>query len=274
MKKGINAWCFPEDIDKETLFTKVRDLGFEGIELNISDNNRSILHMNSTDEEIRNLKESAQLFGIKISGISTDLLWKYPLTSYKSDLHAKGMHVVEKMIEAASLCEAKTVLVVPGVVTAEVPYDAAYRKSLESIKNLAEMAENHQVRIGIENVWNKFLLSPLEMADFIDQVDSSSVGAYLDIGNTYQFGYPEQWIDILSDRIIAVHIKDFKQSVGNIDGFVTLLAGDISWDKVSNALNNIHYNGFISPEIPPHPHHSDWQLKMISETMDLIFQFD
>jgi L-ribulose-5-phosphate 3-epimerase len=274
LKKGINAWCFPEDIDVKTLFNKVKDLGFGGIELNVSENNRSILHMNSTKEEINNLKEYAQLFGIEILGISTDLLWKYPLTSNKREVRIIGMNVVKKMIEVASLCEAKTVLVVPGIVTAEVPYDVAYKKSMESIKSLAKIAEKQQVKIGIENVWNKFLLSPLEMAEFIDQVDSSSVGAYLDIGNTVQFGYPEQWIDILSERIIAVHIKDFKQSVGNIDGFVTLLAGDISWDKVSIALNNIHYNGFISPEIPPHPHHSDWQLKMISETMDLIFQFD
>jgi L-ribulose-5-phosphate 3-epimerase len=274
LKKGINAWCFSEDIDAETLFRKVKDLGFEGIELNLSEDNLSILHMKSTKEEIIHLKEYAQSFGIKILGISTDLLWKYPLTSNDRNVQIKGMNIVEKMIEAASLSEAKTVLVVPGIVTAEVPYDAAYKKSLESIKSLAKIAEKQQVKIGIENVWNKFLLSPLEMAEFIDQVDSSSVGAYLDIGNTVQFGYPEQWINILSERIMAVHIKDFKQSVGNIDGFVTLLAGDISWDKVSKALNEIHYTGFISPEIPPHPHHSDWQLKMISDTMDLIFQFD
>ncbi|MFG6114849.1 sugar phosphate isomerase/epimerase family protein [Halobacillus sp. MO56] len=274
MKKGINAWCFPDGWDANTLITKSKELGFTGIELNLEEKENAIFTMESNEEEVRRIVEIADKHDIKIFSISTDMLWKYPLTSEIEETRQKGMDIVEKMIEIASQCNAKTVLVVPGVVTEVVTYDVAYKRAMEALKKLSISAAERKVHIGIENVWNKFLLSPLETADFIKQINSPYVGAYLDIGNVVYTGYPSQWIDILSDKIVSVHIKDFKGSVGNIDGFAPLLAGDIDWENISNTLQSNNYKGYIAPEIPPHPHHSELLLKATSEIMDRLFQFD
>jgi hexulose-6-phosphate isomerase len=274
MKKGVNAWCFPSYLGAADLFKRAKELGFSGIELNLSDQSDSILHLGSNEEEINQIAMLAKQNDLELVGISTDLLWKYPLTDNSEEIRNKGIQIVEKMIEIAGILGASTVLVVPGIVTSTVSYDTAYSRALAAIKTLSKKAEEYDVQIAIENVWNKFLLSPLEMAGFIDQVNSRWVGAYLDIGNVIQFGYPEQWIRILSNRIFMIHVKDFKESVGNIHGFVPLLSGDISWEQVKKALKEINYRGYIIPEIPPHDYHPDWLLKLISEAMDIIFDFN
>ena len=148
-------------------------------------------------------------------------------------------------------------LVVPGAVDVffladaeKVPYDAVYERSLKAVKKLAKTAKKHKVRIGVENVWNKFLLSP-QMRDFIDAVDSKYVGAYFDAGNVMLTGFPQHWIEILGKRIVRVHIKDFKTSVGTAAGFVDLLEGDVPWPAVMKALRKVRYNSYITAEMIP-----------------------
>lgn len=274
MKKGINAWCFPDGLEADSLFKKAKKLGFNGIELNVEEKEDAIFTLESTTEEVGHIKETAVQYDMEIFSISTDMLWKYPLSSESEGTRHKGIKIVEKMIMIASQCKAKTVLVVPGLVTEAVAYDVAYKRAMEALIKLSTLAEEKKIHIAIENVWNKFLLSPLEMFDFIEQINSPFVGVYLDIGNVVYTGYPEQWLQILSDKIVGVHIKDFRGSVGNIDGFVPLLAGDINWDEISNALLSTNYNGYIAPEIPPHSHHPEILLKTTSEIMDHFFQFD
>ncbi|MFG6120964.1 sugar phosphate isomerase/epimerase family protein [Thalassobacillus sp. B23F22_16] len=274
MKKGINAWCFPEEWDADKLFRTAKELGFRGMELNVEEKEGSIFTLDTTEEEVRRVIETASKYGIEIFSISTAMLWKFPLTSENRDTRQEGIDIVEKMLEIASQCLAETVLVVPGLVTEDVSYDTAYKRAIEAIKRLTESAEEKKVTIGIENVWNKFLLSPMEMRGFIEAIDSPLVGVYLDIGNLVHSGYPEQWIHLLSDQLASVHIKDFKGTVGNIDGFVPLLAGDIDWMNVAETLKTNGYSGYIAPEIPPHPHHPEVLLKATSEIMDHFFPFD
>jgi len=107
------------------------------------------------------------------------------------------------------------------------------------------------VALCIENVWNKFLLSPLEMRDFIDSFNSEMVGAYFDVGNVLLTGYPEHWIRILESRIKRVHVKDFRRSVGTVDGFVDLLEGDVDFQAVKEALSDIGYDGYVTAEMLP-----------------------
>ena len=150
-------------------------------------------------------------------------------------------------------------LYVPGAVEvfflseAEViPYDVCYQRASEAISQLVPTAEKLGVTIAVENVWNKFLLSPLEMRDFIDNFDSIQVGAYFDVGNVLLTGYPEQWIRILGSRIKRVHIKDFKRSIGTADGFVDLLEGDVDFVAVKKALAEINYDSYVTAEMIPY----------------------
>src|SRR5690606_28245567 len=129
-----------------------------------------------------------------------------------------------------------TILVITGAVGVDfipgcevVQYDRAYDRALEAISKLAADAKANNVHIGIENVWNKFLLSPLEMKTFIDATGSEYVGSYFDVGNAVQNGYPEHWITILGHRIKKVHFKDYRRQAGGLHGFVDLLAGDVNY---------------------------------------------
>jgi hexulose-6-phosphate isomerase len=130
-----------------------------------------------------------------------------------------------------------------------VDYDDAWNRTTENLHGLKGLAEQLGVTIGVENVWNNFLLSPLEMRDLIDQIASPRVGVYLDVGNVVKFGFPEMWVKILGSRIARVHVKDYKRDVGTMGGFVDLLAGDVDFPAVVSALQKTGYDGPLTVEI-------------------------
>lgn len=149
-------------------------------------------------------------------------------------------------------------LLVPGAVDvfflpdAEVvPYEVCYERAIDFVSKLIPTAEKTGVSICIENVWNKFLLSPLEMRNFIDSFGSKKIGSYFDVGNVLLTGYPDQWIKILGSHIKRVHIKDFKLSVGTAEGFVDLLEGDVDFEAVKKALAEVGYDGYVTAEMLP-----------------------
>ena len=132
-----------------------------------------------------------------------------------------------------------------------VDYDICYQRACKAIRQILPTAEETGVALCIENVWNKFLLSPLEMRDFIDGFDSDVVGVYFDVGNVLLTGYPEHWIRILGHRIKRVLVKDYKRSVGTVEGFVDLLEGDVDFKAVQTALADIDYDGYVTAEMLP-----------------------
>ncbi|MEK5382316.1 sugar phosphate isomerase/epimerase family protein [Niallia sp. FSL W8-0635] len=273
MLKGINQWCYPDNTPLEMVFQYSRDAGFEAVELNISMDGIG-LTMNTSREEAKQIREMADHYGLQLKSISTNLLWKFPLSHQDDKVREQGRKVVEKQIELASFIGADTVLVVPGVVNEETSYLDCYNRSQEELRKVVPLAEKQNVHIGIENVWNKFLLSPLEMARYIDEFHSDYMGAYYDVGNTLQFGYPEQWIEILGDRIRKIHVKDFKQSVGNITGFVPLLAGDVNWKKVFQALKQIGYKDTVTAEIPAYAYGPQYLAEDTAKHLDIMLKHE
>lgn len=253
MKKGISVWSMPAEWDFEKIFSEASAAGFEGVEIALGSTG---LSMESTDEEILVIKEIADKNGIKIFSVATTMLFDYPLTSNDPEIREKGRAVVRKMIDVASLVGAESVLVVPGVVSCAwrpdlgvTPYDVAYIRALDNVRIVSSYAEEKGITIGIENVWNRFLLSPLEMRDFIDKVGSDYVKAYFDAGNVLLFGHPDHWASVLGKRITKVHIKDFKVDVGNLSGFVPLLEGDLDFPLFIKTLKEIGYDGWVTPEV-------------------------
>ncbi|RWZ59106.1 sugar phosphate isomerase/epimerase [Halobacillus fulvus] len=272
VKIGVNAWCFPASMNAGEVLQKAEEYAYDGIELNLEDKAPGIFTMDSIQSDIESIKQQAEKHNLEIYSISTDLLWKYPLSSKDPDTREKGIAVVEKMLSIAEICGASSVLVVPGIVREGERYDEVYNRSMDAIKDLAEKAEQKKIQIGIENVWNDFLLSPLEFSSYIEEIGSDYVGAYLDIGNLFRTGYPDQWIELMKNRIVNVHVKDFKRSAGNDDGFVPLLAGDLNWSAVAESLDEVGYEGYVAPEIPPHKHHHELLLKQTAETMHYFFK--
>ena len=244
-------------------FQMLKDIGFDGVEMD-SPNNLN------NDEVI----EASKKTGLEIPGAINSVHWKSPLSHPDESVRAKCVDAMKTSLNDCKAYGGTTVLLVPGVVNNEVSYDDAYKRSQEEIRKLIPYAEETGVKIAIENVWNNFLISPLEAARYIDELDSEMVGWYFDVGNIVRYGWPEQWIRILDKRIMKLDVKEYsrkKQSEEGIwKGFdVELMEGDCNWPAVMEALDDIGYNGWASAEVPGGDRK---RLEDISKRMQKIFK--
>ncbi|MBE6590742.1 MAG: sugar phosphate isomerase/epimerase [Ruminococcaceae bacterium] len=275
MKKGISIWSFPvQSLNRN--FVLAKSAGFDGIELALDAEGE--VSLNSKEKDLLAVKQSAEDHGLKLYSVASGLYWDNWLTDDSLAAREKAKDIVKRHLWTAKVLGADTILVVPGSVNADfaapgkvVDYQDAYHRSLEAFLELKEEARSLRVSIGIENVWNKFLVSPLEMRDFIDRIDSPYVGSYFDVGNVLFNGYPEQWIKILGHRIKKVHFKDYRVQAGGLHGFVDLLAGDVDYPAVMEALKKIGYDGWVSAEmIPNYKHFTETIIYNTSNAMDRI----
>jgi hexulose-6-phosphate isomerase len=223
-------------------FRSAKAAGFDGIE--------PMSHLNR-DEVLRAKKET----GLIVPSVCGEMHWKYLLSDPDPAVREKGVEALRLSIEDASTYGADTVLLVPGRVSETVTYDECWKRSTEEIKKALPLAEKLKIRIAIENVWNNFLLSPMEAANYVDQFRSEAVGFYFDCGNILVYGWPEQWIRILGRRIAKVHIKEYSRKIGDSQGKsagfrVNLLEGDVNWPEVMKALDDIGYGGWATIEQP------------------------
>ena len=259
MKTSISTWSFPSSMALGEKLKLARHAGFAGFELDLTEDGPA--NLGSSPADLRAIRAQVDAHGLQPSGLATGLYWGANAASADPAVRARAAHILDRQLEAAASLGIDTILVVPGAVGVDfipggevVPYADAYERARDFIAAALPRAESLGVTIGIENVWNKFLLSPREMAGFIDGFGSARVGAYFDVGNALATGYPEHWIALLGPRIKRVHFKDYRRNVGTIDGFVDLLSGDVNWPAVMAALRAIGYDGWCAAEmIPPVP---------------------
>jgi len=276
MKISISNWSFDPGKSLRDCMELAKDAGYDGFEVALGDVGE--FSMESSEADARAVRARAEEVGIESSGVACGLYWGCSLTADCEAERAKAKAILKKEIEMAAWVGVDGILVVPGNVHASfipdcpvVSYDVAWERATEAIGEAAPLAESLGVTIGVENVWNKFLLSPLEMARFLDQFESDRVGAYFDVGNVLLTGFPEQWIRILGKRIARVHFKDFRCEVGGLAGFVDLLSGEVNWPAVMAAFQEIGYDGWVTAEmIPPYTHHGDQIVYNTAEAMKRI----
>jgi len=249
MKKAISIWAFPEGTPLEEAMKQAKAVGFDGIELALAESGE--LSLTTGIFEAKRLRLFADKIGLEIASLASGLGWKYSLLSNNQAEVKRAKEVHQRALRLAQVMDVDVILSVPGTVKPEIPYEVAYQRGVEAYRQLAPAAEMYGTRIGVEIVWNKFLYSPTEFARFLDDIGHPFVGAYFDVGNVLVFGYPQHWIRILNKRILKVHVKDFRTSVGNLSGFTTLLHGDVPWPAVMKALRAIRYNGFLTAEVGP-----------------------
>ena len=263
IRKSLKFGMVKEDLSVMDKFKLLKDLGFHGVELDSPNklNKKEIL-------------EARDKTGLEIPGTVNSFHWKSPLSDPDPKVREKCTESMKTALRDTKEYGGTTVLLVPGVVNEKVSYDDAYRRSQEEIKKLLPVAEETGVKIAIENVWNNFLISPMEAARYIDEFDSDMVGWYFDVGNIIRYGWPEQWISILGKRILKLDIKEYsrkkQQEEGIWAGFdVKLTDGDCNWPVVMDALEEINYSGgWGSAEVPGGDRK---RLQEISERMDKIF---
>jgi len=271
MKKGISFWAYEGKTYREA-FAFAKALGFDGVEITLDPEGE--ITMETPDEEILAIKRQAQEVGLKLYSVATGLFWHYALTAEDPSVREKAMSVARREIEIAALMGCDTVLIVPAMVNEETPYDVAYDRALSAIRVLAPFAAEKKVKIGVENVWNNFMLSPLEMRDFVDAVGSPWVGAYFDVGNVVYEGWPEHWISVLGQRIVKVHFKDFIRKNRTLGGFVPIGEGDVNYAKVMAALRAVGYDDFCTAEVAPEGEDGLEGVAKAAKAYDRIFKED
>ncbi len=236
---------------------QTKDLGFDAIELCIG--SQGALTHETSQAQCEQIAAQAKELGVEIAGVASGESWGSSPSDDDPAVRAKIIEFTKQALQVTKWLGADAYLFVPGAVdvfflenSPVVPYDVCYERAKEAVAQLVLTAEGLGVTIGIENVWNKFLLSPLEMREFIDSFGSKAVGSYFDAGNVLLTGYPEHWIKILGKRIVRVHVKDFKKSVGTAEGFVDLLEGDVDFEAVKAALADVGYDGYVTAEMLPY----------------------
>jgi L-ribulose-5-phosphate 3-epimerase len=270
VKIGINASVFPSNMTVSQGFKIAKRAGFDSVELNVSDD--GYIPLGADEYDVLKYRKAAENMSLELCTLSVSLLWNYPLTSNDPAVVSKGKDIVRKAIRIARWLGADTLLTVPGIVTEDVPYDIAYKRAVDAARELAEDAQRENVCIGLENAWNKFLLSPLEFKQFIDEIGSDWVKVYFDAGNAMVTGYPQHWISILKSRISKIHVKDFLGEVGNVHGFTNLMNGDLDWYGLRDALRNVGFNSVITAQIPSYRAVPELGIRHAGEVMKRIFK--
>ena len=278
--KSINYWSMPGglegSLDVFEFLRLAKEHRFPAVELAISE--AGALGFDTDEARCQAILAEADRLGVKVASVASGQYWARALGDKTEAARAAALKDLETMLQITSWLGCKTLLTIPGAVDVfflpdreRLSYDHVHRYATEGIRAALPTAERCGVRMGIENVWNKFLLSPMEMAAFIDQFQSPWVGAYVDVANLAPYGYAQDWLRVLGKRVVGIHFKDFRKSVGNLDGFVDLLEGDVDWPEVMTAIEEIGYDGpLVAEMIPCYRHYPMVRIANTSNAMDAI----
>jgi hexulose-6-phosphate isomerase len=256
IKKALYVGMLPASLSYAGRFKLLRDTGFEEVECNTT----------PAEKEAEEIKRAAESAGVRIHSVMNQAHWKFPLSSGDPRVVAEGLRGMETSLRNARFWGADTVLLVPAVVNAETGYKDALERSATNIRRLLPLARELKVVIGLENVWNKFLVSPVEFAGYIDAFRSPWVRAYFDVGNVVLYGYPQDWIRTLGKRIVKLHLKDFSFRK-NVASWTALREGDVNWPEVYKALAETGFSGTATCELPGG---DEAYLRDVSRRVDLI----
>ena len=280
MIKGISYLSFENGLSNnesiDSALSQTKSNGFDALELSVS--SEGVINTNSTKPECEIIRKKIDDSGIFVDSIATGMSWGDSPTSDDKSIRKKSISLHQDAIKVASYLDCKALLFVPGVVKSPISpeivrYDRALERLREAINQMLPIAEDLNVDLCMENVWNGFFYSPIELRDFVDSFDSSKLGVYLDIGNLIGYQqYPPHWVELLNSRIKRVQIKDFQENfdwTGSFS-FCDIGAGDVPWRETIAALNSIEYNSTIIAEMLP------WDETILSRTsaaMDQLFNF-
>ena len=241
IKKSTLISMLPREGTYAERFAIARQAGFEAIEM------RTI----TRDEEAQEIREAAQKTGLRVHSVMNEDHWRYPLSSSDPEVVNRSVRGMETSIKNAARWGSDAVLLVPAVVDASTPYREAWTRSQRVIRErLLPVARDARIVIAIEEVWNKFLLSPIEFAKYVDDLESPWARAYFDVGNVVLYAYPQDWIHTLGSRIAKVHLKDFNFDRPNGRfSWKNLGEGDVDWPEVRRALGEIGYSGYVTTEL-------------------------
>ena len=254
MKTAVSFYTFDQNVNLREACEQAKKAGYDGVELCISETGE--LNMKTTEREMQQIRRMANDMGLEICSVGAWNMWEHNLAGNDEKEAAYASDIARKQVEAAHAFGADAVLIVPGWVGTPfapgiVRYDEAYDNAQKRLAALAPFAEGAGVSLAVENVWNKFLLSPIELRRFLYEINSDFVGAYFDVGNIIYIGYPDQWIEILGERIKRLHFCDARFEQAGLGMFVDLFEGDVDFEAVMRAVKKVGYDKWATVEFLP-----------------------
>ena len=275
MKKALNAWSVEESTGIKEMFETVSSAGFDGIELNIDARGGAhSLSLETSPHDYQDIISCVEKYNLPVVSISTSMSGGMSGIPEAWEDYKK---LLRKQIEAAKALGAPAILTVPGGNGAGITLKSARENSIRFYRSIREEVEASGIRIGLENVWNGFFLSPYDMVSFLVQIDSDAFGAYFDAGNVLAFSDPEDWAEILADRIVCVHVKDFKRNQGIHSGgtWENLLQGSAKWENIILQLKRSGFDGYLTGEVSKRDTFIPWDeyYRTVSKAIDTIIRF-
>lgn len=251
----------------EDKFRVLKDCGFAGVEMD-----------SPTKLSMDEIAAAAEKTGIVVHGLVDSEHWRTPLNAPDEAAQDRAVAALETCLRDAGRLKCSSILLVPGIVNKDLSYDECWRLTQKNIRRVLALAKSLNVKIGIENVWNQFLVSPMEAARYVDEFNDPMVAWHFDIGNVINYGWPDQWVKILGKRTCKLHIKDFSRSKRDKEGLwegfkVELGEGDAGWAAVMKSLDEVGYStdpkgNWATAEVGGG---DEKRLKVVSEQMDRLF---
>jgi hexulose-6-phosphate isomerase len=235
IERAIIDSMLPKDLTLVDRFKLAVEVGFTAMEVRTVED----------DADAQAIHDAAQAAGLRIHSVMNQTHWRHPLSSPDPAEVEACVVGMRASMRQAKLYGANAVLLVPAVVRSDTTYEQAWERSQAEIRKLIPLAEEHDVMIAVEDVWNKFLLTARDFRQYIDEFNHPMVRAYFDVGNIVHYAVPEHWIHELGDRIVKVHLKDYSRR----DGFVNLGDGDVDWPAVREAFAAVGYNAEATVEL-------------------------
>jgi L-ribulose-5-phosphate 3-epimerase len=257
MKKSIGDNLIPKSWTLEQGLALIKKSGFDGVELWLGE--KPWFQMTTSDADVRALRRKVEDAGLAVSSVPNSLDWDENISARDPRVRERAMRHVERQLETAQILGTDSTLVVAGLVTAEIPYNEVYGRSVESLRALGEKAAKARVKIGCENCCaeQRFLITPREFWQFLNEVNNPWVGIHLDVGNIHETGFAEQWIEIHGPRITRVHLKDVlrhRGRCGDQSVYTNIFLGDNNWPAIRAALDKIRYDGWLIAEMESRYH--------------------
>lgn len=273
MLKSINAWAFKEPYSFEEVLALAKKHGFDAVELNLdSVQTGHSFTMDTTDDELLEIKKIIDASGIKVETISSSLYWKNPpLGSHIPEKQEEAVKVLRHQLHCAQTIGAKAILVCTNVDT-EIGLKASMDNTIALFRRMKDEIANTGVKVGLENVWNQFFMSPFDVKYVLDGIDDENVGLYFDIGNMVEFSEPQWWLDVIGDKVIRIHVKEYKRngSYNRGGSEAPIFEGDVQWESVMQRLAKVGYSSTLTTEIGSRGMDFEPFLDLLSGALDKI----
>jgi hexulose-6-phosphate isomerase len=218
------------------------EAGFDGVDLDEAGK--------FTPEEAR---AAVQESGVFVHNAINHDHWKKTLTNADEAVRAEGRANIEHCLRVSHAAGGSGVLIVVGHAK-DGTAEEVEQRCREEIKKLIPLAASLGQMILIENVWNHMFYDhdgpPEQSAElfvkFIDSIDSPWVGMYYDIGNHWKYGQPADWIRQLGRRCVKLDVKGYSRAAKD---WAEITEGDLPWDQVRKALDDIGFAGWATAEV-------------------------